>query len=665
MRIKELNPGISVRKARMDLNRSGSKISIYGIWRIWKEYNLIKNKRDDPLDTFIPATPDLKKHVNEALDHVEKKCYKQAALILNRLPSMPRSPILSRIPGRYLSPRRKLDRLGLERRGDSYGRFATQARCASAMLEKNGYVYSSVIADFYELDALDIIGQPGKKEEVLRKLSRKMRNVRSYPLRFLLCFEQAYTSVYRLEISRALEYIEKCRRFVYLLPYPYYWELFGALLVLIGKFKNARVFYQKAISKTIDRDIAGRLKLQIARYAHCYPGDYRGCREMLAGIRKENPELALGSAFNLTHAYLNFGEGDLSEAARHFVKSLETASRGKHTNRIYAASVGLAAVARAMNQKKEARSYLRKYLPLIKKNRLLREKLLLECFLDPKITIPADLQRTSPFKLLARLQQANQTGKVGDYRRAFHFAASCGLAGLFHRWIVFFPGSAVRLVETGKRTGLPKSILDFPAFNQRSPVYRINLLGDLRVTKDEKYLQPRLSPKEKALLIHLALRIDAPGKSVEVESLSRNFWPRSPGATRLLSHVIVRLKKKMRLASHLLGLTSAGGSSRLVNKGVYITTDYAEFNSLLAQARTLELSGEWRFARREYLRAFALCRGEPFKKIYDEWSEETRRSIMNHLENEAVRFARICTARNNRKDAAKALEKIAPHRISL
>jgi transposase-like protein len=76
MRLKELRPGISVRKARIELNKSGVKISIYGIWRIWKEYGLIKNKRDDPLDTFIPATSDLERTMGEVLKHIEKKAYK-------------------------------------------------------------------------------------------------------------------------------------------------------------------------------------------------------------------------------------------------------------------------------------------------------------------------------------------------------------------------------------------------------------------------------------------------------------------------------------------------------------------------------------------------------------------------------------------------------------
>ncbi len=656
MMLKEQCPGISVRKARMALNQSGARISIFGIWRIWKDHGLIKNKRDDPLDTFIPTTPDLERTMDMVRQHVEHKEYRPAANIINRLPGMPRSSIISRIPYRYLSSRRKLDLICLERRDGAYEHLAIRARRTGAILQKKGYRYSSIIADFYELDALDIMGQPEKKAKVLLRLSGKMQGIRSYPLQFLFRFEQAYTSVYRLKVTEALGHIEQCRRYVHLLPHPHYWELFGALLVLVGKFNNARGFYEKALVKTVDRNIAARLTVQMARYAHCYAGDYPGCRKMLAGMDKKQPEPALDSAYNLTYAYLHFGEGDLVEAARHFVRSLETASRGKHTNRIYAASVGLAGVARALNQKNQARNYLRKYLPLIKKNRLLREGLLLECFLDPATVIPSELLRISPLNLLNRLQRAHRSGKVVDYRAAFRFAESQGMTGLFHRWMVFFPESAARLMEKGKRTGLPKSVLNFPVFNQAIPVFHVWLLGDCTVIRNGIKLKSRLSPKEKALLIHLALRIEAPGKSIAVDRLLHNFWPRSPDGARLLSHILVTLKKKLRLASHRLRITAGAGTSWLVNNGVYFTTDHTELRSLLTQARTLELSGEWHFARREYRRAFALCRGALFDKMYDEWSEETRRSIMNYLETEALRFARMCVARGNKKDAARVLD---------
>jgi hypothetical protein len=443
------------------------------------------------------------------------------------------------------------------------------------------------------------------------------------------------------------------------LPFPHYWELFGSLLVLIGKFKNARVFYEKARSKTADPQNLGRISLQIARYAHCYAGDYATCRLMLACLKTENPILAQSSAFNLTNAYLNFGEGDLTEARRHFIGSLETAARGRHTNRIYAASVGLAGVAQALGQTRETRTYLRKYLPLIQKNRMFRETLLLKCFIDPDHSLPVELTRTAPFKLLTMLQRAHRSEKVTDYRRAFNFADSCGLSGLYHRWIVFFPNSVKHLLKIGKKTALPHSLLNYPVFNQEIPVYRLKILGDLIVIKNEKRLKTRLSPKEQSLLIHIALRAGAPGKSIDVESLNLNFWFRKVNVTPLLSHMLVKLKRKLHIPGHLLKISTRSDLSRLTNHGIYLTTDYAELKSLLTQARTLELSGEWRFARREYLRAFAICRGEPFQKMYDNWSEDVRNEIINYLENEAVRFSRICIEHDDRKVAKMAAGKVA------
>jgi hypothetical protein len=115
----------------------------------------------------------------------------------------------------------------------------------------------------------------------------------------------------------------------------------------------------------------------------------------------------------------------------------------------------------------------------------------------------------------------------------------------------------------------------------------------------------------------------------------------------------------LRLPGHLLTVSTRSDSSRLINRGIYLTTDYTEMKSLLIQARTLELSGEWRFARREYLRAFALCRSEPFPKMYDEWSEDTRRRIMDDLEIEMIRFVRICRERKDREGADRALGKAA------
>ncbi len=106
----------------------------------------------------------------------------------------------------------------------------------------------------------------------------------------------------------------------------------------------------------------------------------------------------------------------------------------------------------------------------------------------------------------------------------------------------------------------------------------------------------------------------------------------------------------------------------MVNRGIHFITDYAEFEQLLTHANALERAGEWGFAKKEYLRAFKLFRGEPFKKMYDPWSEHMRRAILNELESNAINFAKSCLERGDSPnrvaepksvaDARKVLEKV-------
>jgi hypothetical protein len=245
------------------------------------------------------------------------------------------------------------------------------------------------------------------------------------------------------------------------------------------------------------------------------------------------------------------------------------------------------------------------------------------------------------------LQEAAKTLHTKDYYEALHFARRRGLLGIFHRYIVFFPEPILHLLEKRKPTGLPRAIPKFPVFNQMVPTYRIKILGNLVVFKNQQYLRTKLTLKEKALLIQIALSAGEPNKTIFTKNLFVNFWPKSANPSNLLSHLLVTLKKKLRLPGHLLMISSRYEEPRLVNRGVYLTTDYNDFKVALVQANALARAGEWDFAKKEYLRAFKLFRGEPFKKMYDPWSEHMRRVILNELETEAIHFARNCLEHDN------------------
>lgn len=101
----------------------------------------------------------------------------------------------------------------------------------------------------------------------------------------------------------------------------------------------------------------------------------------------------------------------------------------------------------------------------------------------------------------------------------------------------------------------------------------------------------------------------------------------------------------------------------LVNEGVIFTTDYQYYEETIIRAKALERAGEWGFAKREYLRAFKLFRGEPFKKMYDNWSDDKRLEILFSYETEVLSFAKELRERGRDEEAQKLLkkaEKIVP-----
>ena len=190
--------------------------------------------------------------------------------------------------------------------------------------------------------------------------------------------------------------------------------------------------------------------------------------------------------------------------------------------------------------------------------------------------------------------------------------------GIFHRFIFFYPQCIISLIEKGKKTGLPKTILRLPIFNKEAPAYHIRFLGSLMVFKNQKYLKTKLKPKDSAFLIYLCQKAMEPKRSIDLNEVYRNFWPNSEKASRNFSHLLLRVKKALKIPSHLLTVSRSYGESSLINEGIYFTTDYQEFEQSLARAKALQRAGEWKFAKKEFLQAFKLFRGEPFKKNFDD-----------------------------------------------
>jgi len=670
MFLKEQNPSLSVSRARQLMTRTGIKISNKGIWNVWTRYGLSKRPIKDPLNPFGISAPESEDGIKRAKMFVHNGDLRAAAKILNNLPSIPKDPVIEKIPEKLLSLRRKLDRLYLEVQKIPYAQYLRKIRRVRRALERKGYIYSSVIANFLELMALDAMKRPQEQIKVLNLLGRKMRRVKDSSLLFLFYFQQASTFAYLLKLKKAMNIVPKCRRYVYRLSQPYYWGAFGSLLTAIGNYKEAFRYYKMAFEKEKDREHSEHLAICMALHGYSMAGEYsQGSRILdMVQVLKDRP--MSGTTYSLARAYMSFGQGKLADASQFYLEALNKASRGELYNLLYATSVGLASVAMAVNKKQEAQIYLQKYLPLMKKQKLARDELVMKTMLTLVRNVPEEFTLEPPLHLLNLLLHARQTLKITDYRKVLDYAKRHKFLGLLHRWIVFFPEPVLYLLEKGKHTGLPRAILTLPIFDQKIPVYHIKFLGDLVVSKNQHYMRTKLTPKEKVFLIHLALKAHAPGKFIILHDLYQNFWPHSTDPLNLIAHLITKIKKKIQLPSHLLTISSRYGEPKLINNGIHITTDHGEFEVLLTQIKTLERANEWQFMLREYVRAVKLFRGAPFEKMYDGWSENMRRAILNQLELEAINLIKICSEYKNlnpprflatAKKVLKKVSKIIPH----
>jgi DNA-binding SARP family transcriptional activator len=160
-----------------------------------------------------------------------------------------------------------------------------------------------------------------------------------------------------------------------------------------------------------------------------------------------------------------------------------------------------------------------------------------------------------------------------------------------------------------------------------------------------------MSPKDASFLIFLAFSEE---RAIPLERIYANFWVSSRQPSRNLAHLLVRLRRALKIPSHFLYV-----KEEMLFVECYFTTDYEQYLEHLVQAKILKRGGKWGLAKSEFKRAFAFFRDEPFRKMYDDWSDDKRIEILFNLEKEASAFIKELFDRGNRREARRFMKRIA------
>jgi transposase/tetratricopeptide (TPR) repeat protein len=643
--LKENNPCLALAKTKNILQKNGIKMSIHGIWCIWKRYNLVgfhrRNVGQVETDSEIA---DAQKKVEQAMNDGDTK---QAARILNALPLCAGKDILKRIPDRFLSLPRRVEKLNFTFGKIPFPETMRKAKILRERAENKALFYTSIRAGLVELFAMETIGNPEKQlilaQRLLDRLKKKDSPNNAEPaLHFYLLIGKGRALAGIGKTKEVLSNIKKCENLCCYLKEPIFYRNIASIYSAIGFHKKSRCWIKKSLECEEDTQrgsvyvyLAGNLTIA---------GEYRAARKVLKGIKVDKSGFLSLSA--IINAYCFLGEGKIQDAVRCAKESLLTSRKEEILGYIITSFLALAYCSCALNKAKEAMVHIKRLISITKR---LRTKNTFCSVLLGQISFSHDAILMPNIKLALLLRQASESLKIKDYRRAFNYASSQQLMGLFHRLVLFFPESVNKLIAMGKPTGLPKALWKLPVFQKNIPVYHLQFLGPVHIYRSNVRLRNHLTPMYAGLLIHLGLK-----KKIELESLYRNLWLHSENPRDLLSHLLFGLRRYLRLPPNTLFVKSG-----YLNLKGYITIDYQEFEQIITRAKALERAGEWGFAKKEYLRAFKLFRGEPFRKMYDPWSENMRRVILNNLETEALHFAKSCMERGNKTDAKRVLDKVA------
>jgi len=401
------------------------------------------------------------------------------------------------------------------------------------------------------------------------------------------------------------------------------------LFTSIGYFGEARRLLEGQKLKDPDTKLLYTTTLALA-------GEYRKAMTKFKEIRSELPD---PFRFQLaqSEAVTYLGLGRIEEARARLQLSTEYARKEEIRYFLHTGTLLLAACYAALRDHDHSQQLLKAPIPVLRKVGSWRDVLLRYLILGKDVEI--DYNNLTPRMRLVLLL-CNAQG-VRNYWQAYRYAHNKGCVAHFHFWLLFFPDLVRKIIRAGRDPRLPKRFLELPVFQTEIPVFHIKLLGPFRIYRNGRPIRTSLPPKSASILIQLALR----NGSIPIDSLLNNYWPDSSSPKRNLSHLLVICRRSLKLSTRELHF---GRGGRLIFTPP-VTTDLQIFSETLTRARLLKNFGEWSFARQEYLRAFRMVRGEPLRKMFDDWSIDTHRFITERIKKAIQDFITECERRNDQE----------------
>ena len=632
--LKENKPNLTILEIENILKKEKIYLSKKFIWKKLKEYGLLKEKNKDIFSAYSIKLSKSIEFQKEIKNSIEKK---KILYALNNIKLLINQKTKSKLEN-YINLRMGFEAIKLLWGKIPIERYYKFVEYFEKIFRKRNWIFSYILCLFEKLYILHWKKDIDKGIAVINSLTNYIKEIRDQELKFMFHFYKALFFSYKYEMEMAKNSLIECSKIIYALKSPFYYKIYGDLLSYLEEFKKAKRVYEKVLKiKKDDKAIF----LKLCSF-YLLNGEYKKAEKKIKIA--ERKEIGLNAMFFEMKGIISFVKGNVIEAINYFQKALEIAEKEDFKNHLHISTFNLACCYQALKEERKAKEILRKYIYYLKKYNLKREVSLREILLNKKKNI-------RPYGIFSQiLYELKNIRNKKDFYDIFKKAEIKGIKGILHRFIVFYP----EILPFINKNKFPPSILDFPIFTPYIPSYKVEFLKKFKIMKNGKKLNLSFSKKEKKFLIFLSMNQQ---KFIPLESVYSIFENKIKNHYFSLLQLVSKLRKALQIPSSFLRFKRKE-KEKYLYFSISLQSDYHDFNFLLSEAKVFLKLGEIEKAKKKFLKAFSLIKCEPFKNMYDRFSEDKRTEIIFKIKDAYEDFLKTNPSKKEIEKIEKKFEKL-------
>ncbi|HIE05479.1 MAG TPA: helix-turn-helix domain-containing protein, partial [bacterium (Candidatus Stahlbacteria)] len=520
--LKESEPSLSLLDAWRRLKSVGNSIPIKRIWSIWRKYGYLGFDKDYISNVFIKYVVMPKRYSRSLKILTAQKnqlSKEELKNIIKFFPLVTEPEILFHLDDTQLAPTHRLCKLLFSPNRLPLKTFVRKANRLRKLLLKSNFQYSFLRANYVYIFGLDWLGDYEKAYKAILETEERYSGITDLGLKFSFYLCKARSCMALLKFKDAMASFRTCQDLLRQRK-----RLVTALTVDLAVFATKFGYYRIAEKYLKLSEQDSRIsQLRSYHMARCaLEIAQRNYTQAIRSLRATKDIWGYRSRYYYIMALRSLSFGRPAESIERALLALDLTEKEGILGTLGNVITLIAGVKIVTGNIGEGMSLLNNYLPLFRRKGLKLTALVCNLLLTRDQSV---IPKSAPpiFRLLEILLKGEKRKSYRHYLRAYHFAQTELMAGLFLNYLLYFPDYLKFLYEKRLQLLLPRNFIQLPIFKEHPPTYELRFLGPVSLKKGAgSFKRLRIRPKELSFLTFLFAQKTM---TVRISQTLRLFWP--------------------------------------------------------------------------------------------------------------------------------------------